>query len=122
MDVGVHGRTDVRYSTESYGSCAAVRLGKTCPNGTARTKQRIGASRTGFAPASSSNCSSLWRNISKTLEGSISKNALWTERSFRPKKGGLGGKDQAGQRHQNYGHCRQPWSSSRLAGRKRFAG
>jgi len=48
------------------------------------------------------------------------KECFVTERLFRPKKGASG--DQTRQRHQNHGHCRQPWSSSRLAGRKCFAG
>jgi mono/diheme cytochrome c family protein len=47
---------------------------------------------------------------------------LWTGHLCRPKKGALGWENQAGQGHQDHGHCRRPWSSSRLADRKCFAG
>src|ERR1700733_5213182 len=39
-----------------------------------------------------------------------------------PKKGATRWENQAGQGHQDHGHCRRPWSSSRPADRKRFAG
>ena len=55
--------------------------------------------------------------------GGLDLTECFVDGTFVPaKKGALGWKNQAWQGHQDHGHCRRPWSSSRLAGGKRFAG
>lgn len=67
----------------------------------------------------------LLQTLAKHLQqaGGLDLQECFVDGTFVPaKKGATGREDQAGQGYQDHGHCRRPWSSSRLADRKRFAG
>src|SRR3712207_8692602 len=55
-------------------------------------------SRRSFAP---------WPKTSRTAAGSTSRSASWTAPSWGRKRGRVGGKDQAGQRHEAHGAGRR---------------
>jgi transposase len=55
--------------------------------------------------------------------GGLDLQECFVDGTFVPaKKGALGWENQTRQGHQDHGHCRRPRSSSRLAGRERYAG
>jgi len=60
------------------------------------------------------------RKISKIAVAWIFGSASSTEHLFRRKKGALRGTNQARERHEDHGYCRQPWSSSRHLHRECF--
>ena len=55
----------------------------------------------------------LAEGTSRVAAGSMFRSALWTAPSWGRKRGSIGGKDQAGQRHEAHGAGRRLWSSSR---------
>jgi hypothetical protein len=56
MGAVAHGVIDAKFSTVFYGFYVLAHLGKTCRQGTGRTKHRIGASSNGCIQASWKTC------------------------------------------------------------------